>query len=97
MVVGAFKDSTAGFEGTLRAVSYASVGSLAQIVPFVGGMISTVWTIVLSIIGIVALHKATQGKAAAAVLLPIALCCVCGIVAALVGGAALFSLIAGQQ
>jgi len=90
MIVGATKDSTAGFEGTFRAVSYASVSNLANVIPFVGGLAAVVWNLVLVVMGVVRLHRTTQGKAIAGVLIPLLLCCVCGVVAvvALIGGLA---------
>ncbi len=90
MIVGATNDSTSGFEGTFRAVSYASVSSLANLIPFVGGLASVVWNLILVVMGAVRMHRATQGKAIAGVLIPLLLCCVCGVVAvvAVVGGLA---------
>jgi hypothetical protein len=81
MMLGAHKQSTSGFEGTFRAVAYAYTSSLAQLIPLVGGLIALVWMIILQVIGLVRMHRTTQGKAAAAVLIPIGLCCVCVIVA----------------
>ena len=42
MLVGGTGSSTSGFEGTFRAISYAQVASLAQIVPVAGGLIGIV-------------------------------------------------------
>ncbi|MEM7481194.1 MAG: YIP1 family protein [Acidobacteriota bacterium] len=86
-------DANVGFEGTFRGVAYSQTASLAQIVPLVGGLIAMVWTIFLSIIGIARMHKTTEGKAAAGVLIPIGLCCACIIIAFILGGAALMSAI----
>lgn len=80
VMLGAHKQSTSGFEGTFRAVAYGYTSSLAQVIPLVGGLIALVWMIILEVIGLVRMHRTTQGKAAAAVLLPIGLCCVCAIV-----------------
>ena len=78
MLVSGLEESDAGFEGSLRAVAYgSSVGQLAQIVPIIGGFISLIWTIILMVTGAMRLHGTNQGKAVAAVLLPIVLCCVC--------------------
>jgi hypothetical protein len=87
MVVGALSASTAGFEGTFRVVAYAAVADLANVIPFAGGLIGAVWKIVLVVIGAVALHKTTTGKAVAGVLIPIVVCCVCVIVfGVMIGG-----------
>lgn len=77
MLVGGLKESQAGFEGTFRAVSYASVAQLANVVPLVGGLIVLVWAIILDVIGLTTLHRTSRGKATLAVLLPVAVCCVC--------------------
>ena len=42
MMLGGHKQSSSGFEGTFRAVSYGYVSSLAQLIPFVGGLIAFV-------------------------------------------------------
>lgn len=93
MLVGGTKDSEAGFEGTLRALCYSSVSQLGSLVPFAGGLIAMVWAIVLETIGLAALHRTSYGKAVAAILLPLAICCVCvvfafGSIVALLAGAA---------
>jgi hypothetical protein len=66
-----------GFEGTFRALGYASASNLFQIVPMCGGFIGAVYGIVLAIIGLSAVHGDSKGKAAAAVLIPLVLCCCC--------------------
>jgi len=66
-----------GFAATFRVVCYSNTSQLAQLVPFVGGTIAWVWSIILNIIGLAEAHRTTSGKAAAAVLLPIVACCVC--------------------
>ncbi len=85
MMVGG---ANSGFGATVRVMSYATTAQLAQVVPLCGGIIGAVWAIVLEIIGLAQAHRTTTGKAAVAVLLPIALCCVCvAIVIALFGAA----------
>jgi hypothetical protein len=84
VVVGGLGESETDFEGTFRAASYASVAQVAQVIPFVGGLISLVWSIVLQVIGLADLHRTSQGKALAAVLIPMALCCLC-FVAVMIG------------
>jgi hypothetical protein len=91
LIVGALSNSTAGFEGTVRIVGYAWVTQLAQIIPIFGGLLAFVWSLILVVMGAQALHKSTQGKAIAGVLIPIVLCCGCVLVAFLLAGAAIFS------
>jgi len=87
LIVGAARTSTSGYEGTFRAVAYASVASLAKIIPIFGGLVSVVWMIVLLVKGLERMHRTTTGRAVAAVLLPIAVCFVClFLIAALVFG-----------
>ncbi|MEM7051665.1 MAG: YIP1 family protein [Acidobacteriota bacterium] len=85
--------SDAGFEGTMRAISYSYTANLAQIIPFVGGLIALVWTIFLQIIGLARLHQTTEGKAAGGVLIPIALCCLCVILGLVLAGGAIMSAV----
>ena len=97
MLVGGTKDSTAGFEGTVRAVSYGGVANLAQIIPIAGGFIAAIWGIVLYVIGLSRVHHTTTGKALLAVLLPLVLCCVCIAIFAATMGAAMFAAIGANQ
>jgi hypothetical protein len=97
VMVGGLGTSEAGFEGTFRVVSYASVAQLAQLVPAVGGMITAIWTLVLVVIGFTRLHGTEQGKAVTAVLIPVGVCCVCVVIGLMVAGASLLTLFAGQQ
>lgn len=64
-----------GFEATVRAVCYAQTAQLAGIIPFCGGIISTVWAIVLYVLGLATAHRTTRGKAALAIAMPLVLCC----------------------
>jgi hypothetical protein len=86
MLVGALENSRSGFEGSLRAVCYSEVSSLASVIPFIGGLIAIVWWIVLALQGVERLHRTTSGKAAAAVLIPVVVCC---------GGILLIGLVVG--
>jgi hypothetical protein len=71
-----------GFEATARVCSYAQVSQLAQAVPFCGGLLSLVWSLILLIIGLATVHSTSRGKAALAVILPVVICC--GLTAALI-------------
>jgi hypothetical protein len=55
-------------------------------IPVVGGIIATVWWIVLAVQGVQRMHRTTQGKAIAAILIPVVVCC---------GGLLLVAVIAG--
>ncbi len=64
-----------GFEATTRVCSYTQAAQLAQIIPFCGGLIAAVWSVILLIVGLSTAHGITRGKAALAVILPVVLCC----------------------
>jgi hypothetical protein len=78
-----------GFDATLTAVAYASGLSLLFAVPMCGGLLAVVWTLVSLVIGLGAAQRCGPAKAAAAVLSPFALACVCacGLGGALFGAA----------
>jgi hypothetical protein len=80
------------FETTFRLVAYTS-GSTSpfNIIPFVGGLVSGIWALLVLILGGAEAHEVPQGKAAIAVLLPAVLCCG----AAMIFGGALLALIFG--
>ncbi|MBP1619445.1 MAG: hypothetical protein H6Q02_212 [Acidobacteria bacterium] len=93
MMVGG---ANAGFGATVRVMCYGTTAQLAQVVPLCGGIVGAVWAIVLEIIGLAQVHRTSQGKAALAVLLPLALCCVCIAIMAALFGAAIMAAI-GQS
>jgi len=89
-----------GFEATFRVLAYATTAQLSQIVPMCGGFIGFFWSLVLEIVGLAEVHETSQAKAAAAVLLPLAICCSClALVFAISGAAAIAALtgVAAQQ
>jgi hypothetical protein len=78
-----------GFETTVRVVCYVQTAQLAGVIPFCGGIIALIWTVVLYVIGFSTAHRTSQGKALVAVLLPVVLCCVFAVLVTLmVGGMA---------
>ena len=60
----------------LRVEAYAvgTVG-LFSLIPVCGGLIGGIWGLVVVIIGLAEAHEISRGTAAAAVLIPWALCC----------------------
>jgi len=92
MVVGGLERSSWGFEGTLRVAAYAYTAQVASVVPFVGWLIALVWAIILTVLGFERMHQTSQGKAIAAALIPLVVCCLCGIVALLTVGASIAGL-----
>lgn len=87
--------ATSGFEATVRVVCYTQTAQLAGIIPLCGGIVALIWTVILYVTGFSIAHRTTQGKAIVAVLLPIVLCCVMGVIFALVAGG-LAALISSQ-
>ncbi len=80
-----------GFTATVRVICYAHTTDVLQVVPFCGGLIAGVWGIVLSVLGLAVAHRTTRGKALLAVLLPLALCCVCVVAIVAIFGTAMFA------
>jgi DNA-directed RNA polymerase subunit RPC12/RpoP len=66
-----------GFDATLTAVGYTAGLSLLLAVPACGSLVAGVWQLVVLVIGLGAIQRCGAGKAAAAVLAPFALACVC--------------------
>jgi hypothetical protein len=91
ILVGALNTSSSGFEGTFRASAYSHVASIAGIVPGIGWLVACAWWIVLAVMGLQRMHKTSQGKAIAAILIPVLLCCVAAAFIALLAGAAILS------
>jgi len=85
------RPSNAGFEATLRVVSYSSVTRLISWIPIIGWIVGFVWGIVLWIFGIREVHATTTGKAVLVVLLPVVMLLIVGLLLIAIGiGAALF-------
>jgi hypothetical protein len=85
MIVGGANQS---FETTFRvlAFSHGSTGPL-QIIPLCGGMISGVWALVCTCIGLARAHETDTGRAVLAVFLPLIVCCGGGLLIAFMFGA----------
>jgi hypothetical protein len=84
-----------GFATTLRANAYSAAPSVAMLLPFVGGLVASVWWIVLLILGLKTAHRIPTGRAVAAVLVPAALCCVCAVALAVIFAATFMRLLGG--
>ena len=75
-----------GYEATFRVVAYASVVQLVSwlsAIPILGILVSiatSVYLVVLSVLGIREVHSATTGRAALVVLIPVAVLIILGIV-----------------
>jgi hypothetical protein len=61
------------FRTTVRVFCFSYSPALLAIVPRMGGLVATVWMVVLAVIGLREAQETTTGRAAAAVLLPVVL------------------------
>lgn len=52
-----------GFKGTFNILAYASATNIFCIIPFIGGIISWIWGIVVGVIGVKRIHKLSTIKA----------------------------------
>ncbi len=93
------RPTNAGFEGTFRVTSYASVTLLVSwlaSIPILGllvALIVVVYAVYLSVVGIREVHSTTTGTAALVVLIPVVVI----LVLLLLLGAALIALFVGSQ
>lgn len=73
LIVGGAKQS---FETTFRVLCYVH-GSIAvlQLIPFCGGFVALVWSVIANSIGLARAHEIETGRAVLAILLPLILCC----------------------
>jgi hypothetical protein len=68
-LVGGAKE---GFQATFRSVSYSSVANSFNAIPVVGS-IASLWSLVLTVIGLRETHKTSTGKSIIAVVIPLIL------------------------
>jgi hypothetical protein len=80
LIVGGNKS---GFQTTFRVICYSYSGHLFAIIPFIGTMIGSFYTLILTIIGVREGHGISTGRAVLAVLLPFILAVGLGILAAI--------------
>lgn len=69
------RGANAGFEATFRVVCYSFGTYVFLALPFCGGLLASVWMLVVSITGLREAHGTSGGKAAFAVLFPLLLFC----------------------
>jgi ribosomal protein S27E len=72
MIFGA---NRSGLTGTIRGIGYSQAPMLINAIPYVGGLVAWVWTIVLSVYALREVHGMTTGKAILIMLLPWLVCC----------------------
>lgn len=93
MVVGAGRR---GFEGTFRAVAYASGPAVFAVVPFFGPLMSLVWGMVLVYVAVREVQRTTNGRATVGFLIPVCAFLVFAVVIGTLFGLLLGSMELGQ-
>jgi hypothetical protein len=69
-VVGAAKN---GFEATFRAVAYSQAAQFWALIPYVGGLVATLWLVVVQLVGIREIHEVSYTRVLIAFFIPVAL------------------------
>jgi len=85
-----YKGANESFNQTLRVVCYAQGPQLLNIIPYLGGLIAGIWMIILTVIGLAAVHRTDQWRALFAILTPVILIVLCACFVFIALGAALF-------
>ena len=69
-----FKGTSKSFEATYRVICYSYSTWVFALVPCAGGIVSGIWWLVCTIIGLSKVHRTEGWRAAVAVLLPVFVC-----------------------
>ncbi len=83
-----------GFETTFNVICYSISAKLFMLIPFCGGTVAWIYSLVISIIGISNAHETDGWKGAFAVLMPFFLCCCLALLFVMFFGAAVAGLAA---
>ena len=62
-----------GFEGTFRVVAFSQSAQLLGVIPFIGGHIGSIWSIITMIIGLKEIHETSYIKVILASFIPLVL------------------------
>jgi hypothetical protein len=69
-----FKGTSKSYEATYRVICYSYSTWIFALVPCAGGIVSSIWWLVATIIGLSKVHRIETWRAAVAVLLPVFVC-----------------------
>ena len=69
-----FKGTSKSYEATYRVVCYSYSAWIFSVVPCAGGIVSSIWWVVSTIIGLSKVHRTEGWRAALAVLFPVFVC-----------------------
>lgn len=64
-----------GMSTTALVLAYASAPQVFNVVPWLGGLVASIWSLVLLIVGLSQAHETDTWRAVLAVFLPLLLCC----------------------
>jgi len=68
-----------GLDGTLKVVLYSNATSIYSLIPYIGGLIGLIWSMVIVVIGLREIHQTSTLRAFLALFLPFALLLILGI------------------
>ena len=71
------------FSTTARVISFTGGTNLFLIVPYLGLLIATIWSLIVTVIGLREAHQTTTGRAIAAIAIPIGFIMLLGVLAAI--------------
>ncbi len=69
-----------GFSGTFKVFAYSNATSIFSLIPFVGGFIGWIWGLVIMVIGLSEIHETSTVRAVFALLIPVFLLIILGII-----------------
>ncbi len=62
-----------GFEATFRVIAYSQATQVLGLIPFIGGVVGSLWLLVIQVIGVREMHETSYVKVILAFLIPFAL------------------------
>ena len=62
-----------GFEATFRVMAYSQATQVLGLIPFIGGLVGSLWLLVIQMIGVREMHETSYVKVVLAFLIPFAL------------------------
>lgn len=62
-----------GFEATFRVVSYSQATQGWALIPYVGGLVATLWLMIVQVVGVREIHEVSYTRTIMAFLIPVAL------------------------
>lgn len=86
--------ASGSFESLFRSLGFAAAPSALGIIPFIGGLVGGIWSLILAIRAVKETQSVSDGAAVAIVLIPAAVVFVIGLVVALIAGLAFLGMAA---